>query len=478
MAVAQGQCPSCGAPIEFGLGSSIAKVCPYCQATVVRSDRGLENLGKVADMADTPCLIAVGDRGTLASRPFEVLGRVQLDHGAGPWDEFYVSFDYGQGWGWLAFAQGQWYVTQQVPGISVPPQSMLRLEQDVPLGGQMFRVAETKEGSIRSAEGELPEAFPVGFVRHYVDLYSQGNGFATIDYGDGSGAYTVFIGYVFGEAQMQVQQLGERHAREVDTGYMQCPNCGGNVPKLAGGRAERMGCPYCHAVTDIASQQIVAQQEAAMKQPDVPIGAVGNFEGYAYTCIAYLRRGTYYDGEHYSWEEYLLWSQGIGFRWLIKDPEKGWSWVTPVNIADLDITQLPNGVTWGGRYFRNRDWGTAGVEYVLGEVYWKCEIGETTRADDFVDGDDVLSREMNETEVQWSYSQPIAWPVVAQGFGLPVDGAGAQFQGGGGGAPASGCSKALGWLFIIGFLLFFCVAGTCGTAGGGGGGGGVFVGGK
>ena len=51
MAVAQGTCPGCGAPIEFGVGSSIAKVCEYCRTTVVRSDRGLENLGKVADLA-------------------------------------------------------------------------------------------------------------------------------------------------------------------------------------------------------------------------------------------------------------------------------------------------------------------------------------------------------------------------------------------------------------------------------------------
>ena len=99
MAVAQGTCPGCGAPIEFGVGSSIAKVCEYCRTTVVRSDRGLENLGKVADLAMTPSLIAVGDQGTLGGRPFEVLGRVQLDHGKGPWDEHYFGFDYGQAWG-------------------------------------------------------------------------------------------------------------------------------------------------------------------------------------------------------------------------------------------------------------------------------------------------------------------------------------------------------------------------------------------
>ena len=60
---------------------------------------------RALEIAPRPHLIAVGDQGTLAGRPFEVLGRVQLDHGLGPWDEYYVAFDYGQTWGWLAYAQ-------------------------------------------------------------------------------------------------------------------------------------------------------------------------------------------------------------------------------------------------------------------------------------------------------------------------------------------------------------------------------------
>ena len=103
MAVAQGNCPNCGAPIAFEVGASLAKVCEDCRHTVLRSDRGLENLGKVADLAHTPSLIAVGDEGTLGGRQFQVLGRVQLDHGAGPWDEYYVALDGGQ-----SFAGGCW----------------------------------------------------------------------------------------------------------------------------------------------------------------------------------------------------------------------------------------------------------------------------------------------------------------------------------------------------------------------------------
>src|SRR5690349_19557807 len=128
MATPFANCPSCGAPIEFALGTSMAKVCEYCRHTVVRGDRGLATLGKVADLAETPSLVAIGDEGTLGGRPFKVFGRVQLDHGRGPWDEYYIALDHGQSWAWLAHAQGQWFVTSWASGVAVPPFSSLRLE--------------------------------------------------------------------------------------------------------------------------------------------------------------------------------------------------------------------------------------------------------------------------------------------------------------------------------------------------------------
>lgn len=498
MAVAQGSCPGCGAPIEFGVGSSLAKVCSYCNSTVVRSDRGLENLGKVAEIAQTPSLVAVGDQGQLATRPFEVMGRVQLDHGKGPWDEYYVSFDHGQSWGWLAYAQGRWHVTSHVAGYAVPPYNSLQLEQVIDLGGQPFTVAEIKSSTTVSAEGELPSADPPGTTNYYVDLYGPNNAFATIDYGNNSGTYEVFIGWIFGEDQMNVSQLGPRHTEEIDTGQIQCPSCGGDVPKLSGNRAERLGCPYCGAVSDIGSRQVVAQQEAAMSQPDIPIGSKGTFDNLEYICIAYVKRGTSFEGEPYAWEEFLIWNQNVGYRWLVKDPETGWSWVVPASVADMDLSGMPNQVAWGGRAFSCRNRGSATVEYVLGEVYWKCEVGETTATADYVNGQEVLSREEGEGEVNWSHSSPIAWPVLAQAFNLPVDGPGARFgvAGGGGGGwdgqsysgqtastEQGGCGQTAVLLIVVGVVLMICMLGACGACGGGGGGyssggSGVYYGGK
>lgn len=489
MPVAQGNCPSCGAEIRFGLGSSLSVICGYCNATVVRTDRGLSNLGKVADIADTPSLIAVGDQGTLAGRPFEVLGRLQLDYGLGPWDEYYVAFDHGAAWGWLAYAQGRWHVTSAVPGVSLPPYGELRLEQDVPLGAVgVFRVAEINQASVRSAEGELPGADPPGTVFYYADCYGKNGQFATFDYEDGRRAPTLYSGYVFAENQLRVTALGPRSAHRVKTTHLQCPNCGGDVPKLSGDRAERLGCPYCGAVSDITERRVIAQQERLLQMPDVPVGGRGRFEDQEYLCLAYLRRSSEFDSERYGWEEYLLFAESVGYRWLIKDPETGWSFASAVSPADLDLRLAPGRVGLGTRSYRLRNENTVRVDYVLGEVYWKCAVGETVLSRDYISGNRGLSREQTRNEVNWSSWAPIEWALVAAAFDLQLDGPGSRWPGptSGGGADfdeiAPGqAGKAIVLLIMLVVMIFLGSlqgGGVFVSAGSGLRGGGVYFGGK
>src|SRR5512133_3616102 len=454
MPVAQGTCPACGAPIQFGLGSSVAKICEFCRATVLRTDRGLQNFGRVAEIADTPSLIAVGDQGTLAGRPFEVLGRVQLDHGAGPWDEYYVAFDNGQNWGWLAYAQGRWHVTNLTSGIPAPARAALRIEGDIALGPLgVFRVAENRSATIRSAEGELPGAFPPGFVRFYADCYGPNGQFLTLDYGDGSQPATVFAGYVFPEPQLVVTQLGPRSINKVQTTHLKCPGCGGEVPKLGGDRAERLGCPYCGAISDIAERKVISQQERLLEAPAIPIGSRGKFDNVEYICLAYVRRSSVFDGEQYSWEEFLLFAPAAGYRWLVDDPETGWFWAQAISPADVDLSGYPERVKYLGQTYQERNSNVATVDYVLGEVYWKCAAGETVEVTDFAHAKSVLSRELSPDEVNWTYSAPIQWPSIAAGFGLDPKRAGKGTNGKTG--------KYVGLvIFLLLLLLVCCIIGA------------------
>jgi hypothetical protein len=423
---------------------------------VLRTDRGFQNLGKVAEIADTPSLIAVGDQGTLAGRPFEVLGRVQLDQGQGPWDEYYVAFDYGNAWGWLAYAQGRWHVTAVAAPVTVPQWSELQIEQDLLIGNQgYFRVAEIKTGTIRSAEGELPGTFPAGFVRYYADCYGPNGQFLTLDYDDdGRKPATLFLGAIFAEPEMVVTAAGPRTVNKVKTTHLKCPACGGDVPKLGGERSERLGCPYCGAVSDIIERKVISQQERLLEAPTIPIGSRGLFDGVEYLCLAYIKRSSLFEGERYTWEEFLLFAPAVGYRWLVDDPETGWSWATATSPADITLQNSPNAVRYADRRYERRNDNEARVDYVLGEVYWKCAVGETVHVTDYACDKTVLTREFTPGEVNWTFSAPMAWPVIAQGFGLPVSRKVAS--GSSSGNSGSTVGKVIALLVV---LLFCCIIG-------------------
>src|SRR5262249_41704536 len=90
-------CPGCGGPVEFKIGSAMVSVCPYCRSVVARGDRRVEDLGKVAALADTDSNLEVGLKGRYDGVPFMLTGRTQLKHQAGgTWDEWYAAFADGR----------------------------------------------------------------------------------------------------------------------------------------------------------------------------------------------------------------------------------------------------------------------------------------------------------------------------------------------------------------------------------------------
>lgn len=473
MAVAQGQCPQCGAPMTFGVGASVSQVCKYCRHAVVRTDRDFRNMGKVADLALVPSVVAVGDTGTIDGRQVRIEGRVQLDHGAGPWDEWYVAFHDGA-WGWLASAQGNWYVTQQVAPPSLPPWSALVIEEVLMLGAAgRFVVAEKKRGTITSGEGELPFAVEGGQTRYYADLHGPNGGFATIDYGDGRTPPVLFVGMQRPEGALQLKAQSERPVTEISTEAITCPNCGGNVPALAPKRSERLACPYCNAVSEIASRRVVEQQQAARMAPDIPLGSRGQLDGQEYIVCGYVERAS----DEFAWQEYLLYGPGLGFRWLVKD-ENTWLFVGQVSVADVDMSSMPRAASYAGVRYTLRNRNPARVTYVLGELYWKVAVGETVEAMDFTHGNFVLSRERAGDEVAWSLCSPKPWRDLAAAFRLDPNGTGARLQGGGmpsfggGGGGGETSNTTVGVIVLIIFLIIVCAvcAGDCGGGGGGGSG--------
>src|SRR3712207_4491443 len=182
-------CPACGAEVLFKTGSSVVVVCEFCRSVVARTDRGIEDLGKVSDVVESGSPLEVGLRGVYLGVAFELTGRAQLQHAAGGfWDEWYAAFMDGR-WGWLAEAQGRFYLTFQ---IQVPQPALLPPYEQLQLGQPVYAIPAqqppvvSEKGTARSlaAEGEIPSRLTPGETYAYADLSGQSGAFGTLDYGE------------------------------------------------------------------------------------------------------------------------------------------------------------------------------------------------------------------------------------------------------------------------------------------------------
>jgi len=419
MSSLQANCPACGAPVSFKTGSSVVVVCEFCQSVVARTDRALEDLGKVAELVDTGSPLDTGLHGQHHGVAFELTGRAQLGHEAGGvWDEWYAAFADGR-WGWLAEAQGRFYLTFE---FSFAEQSALPSFEALQLGHPVAAiplsvplvVAEKGQARTISAAGEIPWRVVPNETYAYADLSGPGQAFATIDYSQTPPL--VFIGkeVTLAELGLAAARAPEREAKRTTAAQLSCPNCGGPLELRAPDKSERVTCPNCSSLLDIHQGQLKFFQ--ALKpgafNPTIPLGAVGEFSEGKLTCIGFVTRSVTFDQTYY-WFEYLLYNPQIGFRWLVQSDDQ-WSYVKSVPLGE--VSEGYKSATFQGRDFKLFQDATATVQYVIGEFYWKVEGGEQARAIDYVRAPEMLSLEMStivppkvyhshgKTPISWAYT--------------------------------------------------------------------------
>jgi Zn finger protein HypA/HybF involved in hydrogenase expression len=413
-------CPTCGAEVEFRYDDSFVRVCGHCRSAVVRTDRGVETLGRFADLIPIDSPLRLFAEGRYGSTGFLLIGMAQLRHAAGGvWQEWYAKLDGGQ-WAWISEAQGRLYFTLERPDVAAPP--IAALAQLAPgarlaLAGTTFTVAERGTATYVSALGEIPYRLVPNSSFQFVDLSDGRGGFATIDYGDGSEPPAVYIG-----AQVAPQALGlsggeaapVEAARPAQGARLACPNCNGALELRAPDHTLRVACPYCGSLVSVEGGTLsILARQAHKPQLRIALGSKGRFADGELTVIGHVGRSASVEGEWWPFEEYLLYAPGVGFRWLVCS-DGHWSYVQPVEAGAVSAG---HGARYGGVAFRQFQGATLRVDSVLGEFYWRVEAGEQVVSIDFIAPPAMLSREASRTEVTWSLSTYLTPQDVERAFG-------------------------------------------------------------
>ena len=413
-------CPGCGAPVSFRFQSSIVNVCSHCRTVVARTDRAFEDLGKIADLVATESPLAVGLQGSVREVPFELTGRLQLRHPAGGvWDEWYANFADGRV-GWLAEAQGKFYLTFETPLPSAPP-PFADLRPGAQVLGQGFVVAEKGVAEALGAAGEIPYRLEPASRYAYADLSGSNGAFATLDYGGGT--TTLYVGH-----ELSLRDLGfspaalrqQTEAPKVKAAKLTCPHCGGPFELRAPDATERVTCPYCRALSDVRQGNLIFLKVLDPPfVPDLPLGTQGTLEpGPLFTIIGFAIRSVVFNSIQYPWSEYLLYAPEKGFRWLVES-DGHWSYVESVPVGS--VVALGKKAHYRGHSFRMFQTAYATYDHIEGEFYWRVEAGEGVTATDYVKPPFMLSCEESNAEVNWSLATYKTRDEVSKAFGVKIE---------------------------------------------------------
>jgi hypothetical protein len=336
----------------------------------------------------------------------------------GVWQEWYAKFSGGT-WGWLAEAQGRYYMTFEVPGQPVPPHYQLapgaQLVLPTHAGTRTFTVSEVGVASYVAADGELPYRLTPNEAFRYVDLTDGQGGFATIDYGEPASrdprvpSATPPAIYVGGQIRLQdlhivggeVAPPGAARGEQITSRRLSCPSCNGSLDLAAPDAALRVVCPYCNTMLDVGqggALSILAKLKDQAR-PKIKLGSRAALPEGEQQVIGYLQRSARVDGTWYPFEEYLLHSPALGFRWLVCS-DGHWSYVQPVTPGACHAKD--GGIEYQDVRFKHFQTAPLRVDRVLGELYWRVSVGETTTGEDYVAPPAMLSCERGNGELNWS----------------------------------------------------------------------------
>ncbi|QDV06716.1 hypothetical protein Poly30_22310 [Planctomycetes bacterium Poly30] len=400
-------CGNCGADVPITSPATVTVACEHCGTLLLRGDVDLETIGEVALAAPLVSNFQIGTEGYFDRRRFVVRGQLQLDHGAGLWNEWAAETD--EGWIWIAEAQGEIHVYEEVelPEADLPSRDRLPIldahtgdmqppkrgkgdrwsaGDGVPIGNEVWTIVELGRGHVVACRGEFPIQIEVGVRTTYADLARGGKRVATLDFTrSGPPEFLSGVRVDLAALQLDPSTLPDHRPDRIESVRVKCNECGGTIEVQDADRALTLGCVHCGALLSRARQteayHAVEGERKIKNKPAIPIGSRATLFGEDVIVLGYMRRGVLADGKLWPWQEYLLRAQDGGYRWLV---ESDGHWTMAGSTSPASVQQRGAKLRVGDLEFRHFSGGKAVVDTVLGEFYWQVKSGDATRTDDYV----------------------------------------------------------------------------------------------